>query len=106
MPSTGLIETPGSKRGAYRRKDGVGGDMRATVVEGDAGDHFVLIHVEDVTDAVVEALLRFQATHDELTGLANRGRLIEELNNLRPRPKASPSCSTPIGSRTSTTTRP
>ena len=76
--------------GAYRRKDGgrVWGHMRATVVEGDAGDHFVLIHVEDVTDRRrAEALLRFQATHDELTGLANRGRLIEELNNLAAAPE-------------------
>ncbi|MEM9465935.1 MAG: EAL domain-containing protein [Actinomycetota bacterium] len=76
--------------GAFRRKDGgrVWGHMRATVVEGDAGDHFWLIHVEDITDRRrAEALLRFQATHDELTGLANRGRLIQELDELAAAPE-------------------
>ncbi|MEO0493967.1 MAG: EAL domain-containing protein [Actinomycetota bacterium] len=70
---------------AFARADGVRvwGHMRATVVEGDAGEHFWLIHVEDVTARRrSEALLRFQATHDELTGLANRGRLIQEIELL------------------------
>ncbi len=74
---------------AFRRMDGgrVWGHMRATVVEGDAGDQFWLIHVEDITDRRrAEALLRFQATHDELTGLANRGRLIQELDELAAAP--------------------
>ena len=75
---------------AFRRMDGgrVWGHMRATEVEGDAGDRFWLIHVEDITDRRrAEALLRFQATHDELTGLANRGRLIQELEELAAAPE-------------------
>ena len=75
---------------AFRRADGgrVWGQMRARAVEDDAGDHFWLIHVEDITDRRrAEALLRFQATHDELTGLANRGRLIQELNELSSMPE-------------------
>lgn len=75
---------------AFRRMDGgrVWGHMRATEVEGDAGDRFWLLHVEDITDRRrAEALLRFQATHDELTGLANRGRLIQELEELAAAPE-------------------
>ncbi|MEM8704873.1 MAG: EAL domain-containing protein [Actinomycetota bacterium] len=71
---------------AFARSDGVRvwGHMRATVIEGDAGEHFWLIHVEDITARRrSEALLRFQATHDELTGLANRGRLIQDVEQLQ-----------------------
>lgn len=53
----------------------------ATEIEGVTGDESLwLVHVEDITARRRgEQLLRFQATHDELTGLANRRRLNQEL---------------------------
>ena len=74
----------------YQRADGglVWGHTRVSKVEDDSGDHFWLAHVEDITERRrVEALLRFQATHDGLTGLANRGRLIQELDVLSASPE-------------------
>lgn len=74
-----------SAEAAFTRRDGarVWGQMRASVVEGDGRDFFWLVHVEDVTQRRrAEALLRFQATHDELTGLANRGRLAQDIAEL------------------------
>lgn len=70
---------------AFTRRDGsrVWAQMRASVVEGDNREHFWLVHVEDVTHRRrAEALLRFQATHDELTGLANRGRVAQDIADL------------------------
>ncbi|MEQ8839521.1 MAG: EAL domain-containing protein [Acidimicrobiales bacterium] len=62
---------------------GVWGQVRATVVEGEDGENFWLIHVEDVTERRrAEHLLRFQASHDELTGLANRRRLLDEIRRM------------------------
>ncbi|MEM9203252.1 MAG: EAL domain-containing protein [Actinomycetota bacterium] len=92
IESIGWVESNGrlEAEAAFRRMDGgrVWGHMRATAVEGDAGDHFWLVHVEDITDRRrAEALLRFQATHDELTGLANRGRLLQELDELSHAPE-------------------
>jgi diguanylate cyclase (GGDEF)-like protein/PAS domain S-box-containing protein len=61
----------------------VWGQMRGSVIEGETGEHFWLIHVEDITERRrAEQLLRFQATHDELTGLANRRRLLDEIHRL------------------------
>ena len=74
----------------YQRADGglVWGHTRVSKVEDDSGDHFWLAHVEDITERRrAEALLRFQATHDELTGLANRGRLLQELDVLSASPE-------------------
>jgi len=61
----------------------VWGQMRGSVVEGETGEHFWLIHIEDVTERRrAEQLLRFQASHDELTGLANRRRLLDEIHRV------------------------
>jgi diguanylate cyclase (GGDEF)-like protein/PAS domain S-box-containing protein len=59
----------------------VWGQMRGSMVAGEGGEYFWLIHIEDVTERRrAEQLLRFQASHDELTGLANRRRLLEEIH--------------------------
>jgi diguanylate cyclase (GGDEF)-like protein/PAS domain S-box-containing protein len=61
----------------------VWGQMRGQVIEGETGEHFWLIHIEDVTERRrAEQLLRFQASHDELTGLANRRRLLDEIHRV------------------------
>ncbi|MEZ5246379.1 MAG: EAL domain-containing protein [Acidimicrobiales bacterium] len=61
----------------------VWGQMRGSVIEGESGEHFWLIHIEDVTERRrAEQLLRFQASHDELTGLANRRRLLDEIHRV------------------------
>ncbi|MDW3219821.1 MAG: EAL domain-containing protein [Acidimicrobiales bacterium] len=70
---------------AFRGPGGsrVWGQMRGSVIEMDGGEHFWLIHIEDVTERRrAEQLLRFQASHDELTGLANRRRLLNEIHRL------------------------
>lgn len=70
---------------AFRGPGGsrVWGQMRGSVIEMDSGEHFWLIHVEDITERRrAEQLLRFQASHDELTGLANRRRLLDEIHRL------------------------
>lgn len=70
---------------AFRGPGGarVWGQMRATIVDGAGPDPMWLIHIEDVTERRrVEQLLRFQATHDELTGLANRRRLLDEIRRI------------------------
>jgi diguanylate cyclase (GGDEF)-like protein/PAS domain S-box-containing protein len=74
-----------SAEAAFRGPGGsrVWGQMRGSVVAGDKGDHFWLIHIEDVTERRrAEQLLRFQASHDELTGLANRRRLLDEIHRF------------------------
>ncbi len=55
------------------------GMLRATRIESAAsGERLWLIHVEDISDRRrAHQLLRHQATHDELTGLANRRVLAE-----------------------------
>lgn len=67
----------------FRRRDGsrVWGQVNGTPIEGIVtGEPLWLIHVENVTDRRrAEQLLRFQATHDELTGLANRRELTEQI---------------------------
>ncbi len=71
---------------AFRRRDGgrVWGQIRGTPIEGVVtGEPLWLIHVEDVTDRRrAELLLRFQATHDELTGLANRRELLDQVGRI------------------------
>ena len=74
---------------AFVRRDGgrVWGNISVSIIEGGIDEFFWLAHVEDITDRRrAEALLRFQATHDELTGLANRGRLVQELAELSQTP--------------------
>ncbi len=70
---------------AFRGPGGgrVWGQMRGSLVEGHRGEEFWLIHIEDVTERRrAEQLLRFQASHDELTGLANRRRLLDEIDRI------------------------
>lgn len=54
----------------------------ATEVEGVTGDEPMwLVHAEDITaQRRADQLLRFQATHDELTGLANRRMLLDAIH--------------------------
>ena len=86
--SVAWIEEPGGQlrsEAAFRGPgDGrVWGQMRGSVIEGEAGENFWLIHIEDVTERRrAEQLLRFQASHDELTGLANRRRLLDEIHRV------------------------
>ncbi|MEM7143405.1 MAG: diguanylate cyclase, partial [Actinomycetota bacterium] len=62
-----------------RRTDGgqVWALFHSTAIEGvTSGDPMWLIHVEDITERRrADQLLRFQANHDELTGLTNRRHL-------------------------------
>lgn len=75
LTSEAAFRGPGDSR--------VWGQMRGSVIESDTGGHFWLIHVEDVTERRrAEQLLRFQASHDELTGLANRRRLLDEIHRV------------------------
>ncbi len=72
--------TPGKEvQAAFRRLDGrrVWGLMHSIAIETVAsGEPMWLVHVEDISHRRrAEQLLRFQATHDELTGLANRREL-------------------------------
>ena len=71
---------------AFRRRNGgrVWGQMRGTVIDGVRdGESLWLLHVEDITDSRrAEQLLRFQASHDELTGLANRRQLLDEIRRV------------------------
>lgn len=82
------IEEPGGQLRSEAAFRGPGdsrvwGQMRGSVVEGESGEHFWLIHIEDVTERRrAEQLLRFQASHDELTGLANRRRLLGEIHRV------------------------
>lgn len=54
----------------------------ATAVEGvSTDDPLWLVHAEDITaQRRADQLLRFQATHDELTGLANRRMLLDAIH--------------------------
>ncbi len=75
LTSEAAFRGPGDSR--------VWGQMRGQVIVGENGEHFWLIHIEDVTERRrAEQLLRFQASHDELTGLANRRRLLDEINRV------------------------
>jgi diguanylate cyclase (GGDEF)-like protein/PAS domain S-box-containing protein len=75
LTSEAAFRGPGDSR--------VWGQMRGSVIEGESGEHFWLIHIEDVTERRrAEQLLRFQASHDELTGLANRRRLLDEIRRV------------------------
>jgi len=81
------LDNDGSLSGeaAFRRRDGgqVWGQMRGSVVGGDGGEEFWLVHIEDITRRRRnEQLLRFQATHDELTGLPNRRRLLDQVRSI------------------------
>ena len=68
--------TDGARELPFRRNDGstVWGLVRSTQIESTmTGEGLWLVHVEDITDRRhTDQLLRHQATHDELTGLANR----------------------------------
>jgi len=75
LTSEAAFRGPGGSR--------VWGQMRGSVIEGESGEHFWLVHIEDVTERRrAEQLLRFQASHDELTGLANRRRLLDEIHRV------------------------
>ncbi|MEO0494058.1 MAG: EAL domain-containing protein [Actinomycetota bacterium] len=69
----------GSQELPLRRADGrrVWAICHSTAIEGVlSGEPMWLVHVEDITERRrADQLLRFQATHDELTGLANRRQL-------------------------------
>ncbi|MEM7142085.1 MAG: EAL domain-containing protein [Actinomycetota bacterium] len=79
--SNGQLTAEAAFRGAGGSR--VWGQMRGSVIQGDSGDYFWLIHIEDITERRrAEQLLRFQASHDELTGLANRRRLLDEIHRL------------------------
>ncbi|MFQ5556167.1 MAG: diguanylate cyclase domain-containing protein, partial [Acidimicrobiales bacterium] len=70
----------------------VWGQVRATMVPDGLGpgEQLVLVHVEDITERRrVERLLRHQATHDELTGLANRRRLVDDVRSALSGPASS-----------------
>lgn len=71
---------------AFRRRNGgrVWGQMRGTVIDGVRdGESLWLVHVEDITESRrAEQLLRFQASHDELTGLANRRQLLDGIRGV------------------------
>jgi len=60
----------------------VWGRVRASKIEGFiTGEPLFLTHTEDITTRRrAEQLLRFQATHDELTALANRRALLEAVD--------------------------
>ncbi|RMH79774.1 MAG: EAL domain-containing protein [Actinomyces sp.] len=68
---------------AYRRPDGsvVWGRVRSTRIElPGRPDIVVLTHIEDVTETRrSRALLEYQASHDDLTGLANRRSFVAEV---------------------------
>lgn len=75
LTSEAAFRGPGDSR--------VWGQMRGSAIEGEAGEYFWLVHIEDVTERRrAEQLLRFQASHDELTGLANRRRLLDEIHRV------------------------
>jgi diguanylate cyclase (GGDEF)-like protein/PAS domain S-box-containing protein len=69
-----------------RRKDGqrVWATSHSTGIQTAVSDTPMwLVHIEDITERRrAEQLLRFQATHDELTGLANRRRLHDVCEQL------------------------
>ncbi len=73
----------------FQARDGrrVWGRIRASKIEGFiTGEPLFLIHTEDITTSRrAEQLLRFQATHDELTALANRRSLLESIDQASSR---------------------
>lgn len=73
----------------FQARDGrrVWGRIRASRIEGFiTGEPLFLIHTEDITTRRrAEQLLRFQATHDELTALANRRSLLESIDQASAR---------------------
>jgi len=76
-PTQGVHELP------FKRADGnrVWGLTRSTPIESaTTGEQMWLVHVEDVTERRrADQLLRYQASHDELTGLSNRRVLTEAI---------------------------
>ncbi len=68
----------------FLARDGrrVWGRIRVSRIEGFiTGEPLFLVHTEDITTRRrAEQLLRFQATHDELTALANRRALLESID--------------------------
>ncbi len=71
---------------AFRRIDGthVWGHVRVTRVDGIIqGEWMWLVHIENITQRRRALnLLRFQATHDDLTGLLNRRALSRQIDQL------------------------
>lgn len=78
---------PGETQGVelpYKRSDGTTVWGRTSNVSINQGDNLLMLgHIEDITESRSHReKLQFQADHDELTGLANRRRLLQTLNQL------------------------